>query len=664
MWLRIKMGPDEYDGTDNANPLSKNSVFSKIEPNILRILHKFGSTPESEIVETLVNDIDEHELDVCRQMFFEESKLVVTKNTGENTIPSFEMKVRKNPGKNISYAKDVVKLGLYLCELKSEYPIDLLKNSGTYVPLTFRDRSKSVNDVNNAIGSSTSLGTKNEGLGQGIQGSNKCESNKKCDDCSAHEAKIVSLNEMYHNEIETMKSNFDMQIVLLKSELSEFKLEFAGRLRKVEQATETQPRTKNNKQASTTEHKKQSIPEPGDGEKSPASCPPGSFGSVEVVDSRSSTASPLRTQTRKERYEMPEPLSDSQLRNLTISQLLDRANTIGQANDSQENTANESDSESAKENDTSCSEDDNESDVESTDEYETDDENDDVFVTHVDVGTSPKMVRMVFTGSAEEKKEPVTEAVTEHTKGKTTNEWKTQHRRKATQRKNSSASQTSEGRMPRKNGFKGKAGRGMSSETDKKKTESSSRTEKQTQKKSKSHLFEGKPHVEHTEHRGKSCTLFLQNITKKDCHPKELADSIKEYGSKKGYQIKFARIYENNNKNVVSCKIVVPESQSEELIGESSRVWPKNVTCRRWRESGPPSENDTPSPNYRKFSEPRKNYPQKSTYDWAGRKFSRGKLTRSVSSSSDWESENEGDKGMRTWYRKFIKYCYENESKK
>ena len=65
----IMMG-DEYGGPD---PFARNSVFSKIEPNILRILHKFGSTPESEIVETLVNDIDEHEMNVCRQMFFEES---------------------------------------------------------------------------------------------------------------------------------------------------------------------------------------------------------------------------------------------------------------------------------------------------------------------------------------------------------------------------------------------------------------------------------------------------------------------------------------------------------------------------------------------------------------------------------------------------------------
>ena len=187
----------------SLNPLTKNDVFSKIHPRIKLELDNLGSKPEQEIIEALINEIDEHELDVCRQMFFEESRSLVTKDIGEGTTADFELKNRKNPNKNVNYAKDILKLALYISELKSEYPMDILSKSAyTYVNL--RNRCKSVSLP------ITSDATKNEGLGHD-KGQTNCEK-IQCDDCDVFKSKIVSIDEKYCNEIAMLKNVFTTEI--------------------------------------------------------------------------------------------------------------------------------------------------------------------------------------------------------------------------------------------------------------------------------------------------------------------------------------------------------------------------------------------------------------------------------------------------------------------
>ena len=126
---------DDEHGDEAAaslNPLTKNNVFMEIHPRIKLALNEIGSKPEQEIIEVLVTEIDEHELDVCRQMLFEESRCILNRKLGDGTTTDFELKTRKHPNKTMNYAKDIVKLALFISELKSEYPIDILSKSTTY----------------------------------------------------------------------------------------------------------------------------------------------------------------------------------------------------------------------------------------------------------------------------------------------------------------------------------------------------------------------------------------------------------------------------------------------------------------------------------------------------------------------------------------------------
>ena len=112
----------EFGDEANASkkPLTKHAVYEDIHPRIKLELDKIGSKPETDIIEALVNEIDEHELDICRQMLFEESKSMINQKLEEGTSTDFELKTRKNPNKNMSYAKDILKLAIYIGELKSE----------------------------------------------------------------------------------------------------------------------------------------------------------------------------------------------------------------------------------------------------------------------------------------------------------------------------------------------------------------------------------------------------------------------------------------------------------------------------------------------------------------------------------------------------------------
>ena len=656
------------DGVEEASvsvdSLTKNKIFSEIHPRIKIELGKLGSVPEQDIIETLVNEIDENELDICRQMCFQESRLVIAKTLDDGTTTDFELKTRKQPNKNLSYAKDIVKLALYLTELKSEYPFDVLAKSTTYVNLRSHCKSKSVSE----LGTSKSLGQD--------KGPVSCGTNIKCDDCdvlkakitsledmyrtkfddvnnelATQKAKVVSMHEMYRSEIDSVKNDYSNQICTLKNELFDTKVAFTGRLHQLEKATGIVtggPGTSQQMQQQPSQDNAQ-VKNTRKDQTNPAT---DSASSIHLTDEGSRASPPVQSQNNIGRYESLKSITESQMRNLSVTQLLNRADQMGQASDVQNSSI--SSREDAR-NNSSTSTHATTGSTDDSDSESADTENDDdVFVTHVDVGTSPKMVRVVFTGSAEEGKD-----IPPRNRTPSTESWKTPKTKKSKPRRRSSSSaQTNRSQTQKKPEFQGKPNSRLSTEGRKRKPASSQSSERKAPA-GKSYLFEGKSSSSSTYE--KSCTLFLQNIAKKDCPPKELADSIKEYGSKKGFQIKYARIFDNNNKNVVSCKIVVPESQSENLIGESSRVWPKEVTCRRWRESGPPHENETSNHNYRRASGPRQVKSQEPTRDWAGRKMSGGKV-RADSSSSDWDNEKHGESGMyKTWYRKFIQYCYEND---
>ena len=172
--------------------------------------------------------------------------------------------------------------------------------------------------------------------------------------------------------------------------------------------------------------------------------------------------------------------------------------------------------------------------------------------------------------------------------------------------------------------------------------------------------FEGKPSFSKpSEFSGKAHkpkvrtnSLFLQNINNSnDVSFKEMADRIKEYGKEKGYDIMYARIYENKFRgDTVSCRIVVPENQSEELIGSGTRAWPKNVTCRRWSEEPPTGRKE--QGGQRNNSRNR---------DFIGSRLKRGRVgTGSGMETSDWESDSESstseEQKRRVWYKNFAKY--------
>ena len=140
-----------------------------------------------------------------------------------------------------------------------------------------------------------------------------------------------------------------------------------------------------------------------------------------------------------------------------------------------------------------------------------------------------------------------------------------------------------------------------------------------------------------------------------------MADSIKQYGKEKGYDIIFARIYENKfNDDIVSCRIVVPESQSEELIGSGTRAWPRNVTCRRWSDEPPTGQSD-------KYKSERTNQHSKTSVrgrsDWIGSRLNRGRVGASTGrDTSDWETDCESisneEQKRRIWYKKFAEYMF------
>ena len=601
---------------ESTDPMVKNSVFSNIEPRITLILGKFGSTPESDIIDNLATEIDEHDLDICRQMLFEESKSVISKTLKGQTIPDFTMKRRINPGKNVSYAKDVVALGLYLCELKSEYPHELLSKPGTYVAL--RNRSKSTNDISikNCIDSKSNGGP---------SVSDECKNDDKCDECVVRKVKIDSLNDLcisYKKDIDTLKN--DVAVIndlcsMYKKELDTFKseyvnanVEFVGRLCQMEKKMGIQNQQNPNRQHPNQQggsHGQTSQPPPSNNES--------------TVEGATSTAVNQSLDTSV-RLVMPATLTDTQLRNLDPSELIARADQMGQVIDQESSSSSDSDNSVAS----SVS-----NNVGSSSEDDTDDE---VFITHADVGTSPKAVRM--------------------------NEGRPYRGKKNADQKSSAAS---------KDPVKPALRKPSQGPTPRKRTKSTSSQNKFSgagNKPKSKYIFEGKQQP--TEVKSRSNTLYLQNIAKQDCSPKELADNIKEYASKKGYLIKYARIFQNNSRNVVSCKIVVPESQSEELIGESSRAWPQGVTCRRWRESGPPSA-DNPEPNYKKTNMNRPDQNRRQTYkpqsrnnkDWTGRTLNKGKFSGpNESSSSDWESDEER-LSYKSWYKNFMRKAYENEMK-
>ena len=92
-----------------------------------------------------------------------------------------------------------------------------------------------------------------------------------------------------------------------------------------------------------------------------------------------------------------------------------------------------------------------------------------------------------------------------------------------------------------------------------------------------------------------SVELYLQNIARKDQESvKCVADRVRAYCRKKGLRVMSARVIANKFcDDVVGCRITVPIRQTDDALG--TRMWPDEVTCRRWRKFKPRDRQTDPA---------------------------------------------------------------------
>ena len=119
----------------SSDPLILHGVFSSFIPRARQILTGIGSTPESEMVESLATDIDETKLEGIRNSLFEAAKPMIASIFPDNIVTDFEMIRRKMPAKCIALAKDIIKISVFVCGMKTVFPIEVISKPNTYVEL-------------------------------------------------------------------------------------------------------------------------------------------------------------------------------------------------------------------------------------------------------------------------------------------------------------------------------------------------------------------------------------------------------------------------------------------------------------------------------------------------------------------------------------------------
>ena len=337
--------------------------------------------------------------------------------------------------------------------------------------------------------------------------------------------------------------------------------------------------------------------------------------------------------------EIPTQLSDSQLNNMDPLQLVERADRLADAIDKYDKTKknkkeevrddvsiNSTQYDSDSSSDSSSITDSSDSSNDTTD-YDSDDSVDSVnsvVLVKVDVGTSPTQYELVPNKKSSMKKshKPSGFKPENESKGTTSRKQRTRRPR----------SQSKEKLEKKKFRFEGK----VSSQK-----ESSSST---------------------PAFRGRTNTLYLQNINRPEgVSFKDIADGIKDFAMKKGYLVTFARVFPNKFRDdIVSCRITVPENQSEEMIGSGQRIWPRDVTCRRWSNAGPPSSNQPEQSQHRHSKYPKR---RSNLGDWMGNKLRNGRITNTSEADlgSCWETDSESDHSeneRRIWFKKFVRFAY------
>ena len=126
------------DGGNYENLLLKNEIMGLIDDRIKHIFHKVGSSSHEEIIECMIEDEDEQLLVESRNILFNKAMsryacLVQGQARGMPPIQhSFELKERRGEFKIKRLAKDVLDLYLYCLNLTTEFPREMVKNSGTY----------------------------------------------------------------------------------------------------------------------------------------------------------------------------------------------------------------------------------------------------------------------------------------------------------------------------------------------------------------------------------------------------------------------------------------------------------------------------------------------------------------------------------------------------
>ena len=88
--------------------------------------------------------------------------------------------------------------------------------------------------------------------------------------------------------------------------------------------------------------------------------------------------------------------------------------------------------------------------------------------------------------------------------------------------------------------------------------------------------------------------LYLSNIAKRDTQThQDVAHEIRTYCKKKDLRVMNVWVVPNRvADDTVGCKIRVPLRQVDDAL--DSRMWPSDITCKRWRKR-PPLSDDTPS---------------------------------------------------------------------
>ena len=93
----------------------------------------------------------------------------------------------------------------------------------------------------------------------------------------------------------------------------------------------------------------------------------------------------------------------------------------------------------------------------------------------------------------------------------------------------------------------------------------------------------------------RTAELYLPNIAKHDGDSlKDIAEMVRERARKGGLYVITSRVVQNRyNRNIVGCRITVPERQMDDALG--NRVWPRGMKARKWNPEKPVNERKKPT---------------------------------------------------------------------